>query len=108
MTIRNRTLDHVFISGELYLFHSTDRACLAEGILFGVIDKITDGILYLESSSSDLSHFRLWYRLPADYHYCRRAIGSEYRDYFFNLGLYECLEMQHSRCQPPHAMPPVR
>ena len=85
MKKRNRTDHQAFISGELYLFHPTDRSCSATGSLFGIFDKIADGILYLESSSSDLIHFRLWHRLPDDYSCCRRASHREHRDYFFNL-----------------------
>ena len=106
MKIRNQTDHQAFISGELYLFHPTDRSCSARGSLFGIFDKIADDILYLESSSSDLIHFRLWHRLPSGYRYCRHASRTELRDYIFDLALYERLEMQHGRCQPPHAMPP--
>ena len=89
MKIRNQTDHQAFISGELYLFHPTDRSCSARGSLFGIFDKIADDILYLESSSSDLIHFRLWHRLPSDYRYCRHASRTELRDYIFNLALYE-------------------
>lgn len=97
MERRNRTDHQAFITGELYLFHSTDRSCPAMGGLYGIFDKITNGILYLESSSSDLIHFRLWHRLPSDYRYCRHASRTELRDYIFNLTLCERLEMQHAR-----------
>ena len=108
MKKRNRTDHQAFIPGELYLFHPSDRSCLSTGSLFGVFDKFADSIFYLESSSWDLIHFRLWHRLPDAYCCLRRASHREGRDYFFNLALYERLEMQHGRCQPPHAMPPVR
>lgn len=91
MKISNRPAPQAFISGDLYLFHPTDRSCPVTGSLFGIFDKIADGILYLESSSSDLIHFRLWHRLPDDYCCCRRASRRELRDYIFNLACCECL-----------------
>ena len=103
MKKRNRFTDHPLLSGELYLFHPTDRNCPAVTSLFGIFDKLADGILYLESSSSDLIHFRLWHRLSGDYCCCRRASRSELRDYIFNLACYESLE-----CSTPgigHDMP---
>lgn len=99
MQRRNRTDHQAFISGDLYLFHPTDRACPAAGSLFGIYDKTAEGIIYLESSSSDLIHFRLWHRLPDDCCYCRRASRRELRDYIFNLACHECLVMQHGRCR---------
>lgn len=54
MKKRDQFPDHRnLLSGELYLFHSTNRPSPATGSLFGIIDKIADGLLYLESSSSD-------------------------------------------------------
>lgn len=108
MKKRNRTDHQAFIPGELYLFHSSNRSCLGTGSLFGVFDKFADSNLYLESSSSDLIHFRLWHRLPDYYCCCRRASHREHRDYFFNLALCERLEMYHGRSRPPRAMPLVR
>ncbi len=91
MKKRDQFPDHQnLLSGELYLFHSTDRSSPATGSLFGIIDKIADGIIYLESSSRDLRRFRLWHRLPNHYRYHRRASRSELRDYIFNLACYEC------------------
>lgn len=95
MKKRNRFTDHHLLPGELYLFHPTDRKCPTMTILFGIFDKIADGILYLESSSCDLIHFRLWHRLPDDYCCCRLASRRELRDYIFNLASFERHEMQH-------------
>ena len=109
MKKRDQFPDHPnLLSGELYLFQSTDRSSSATGSLFGIVDKTSDGVIYLESSSRDLRRFRLWHRLPKHYRYHRRASRSELRDYIFNLACYECLEMQHGRCQPSRAMPLVR
>lgn len=96
MKKRNPIPDHqTLLSGELYLFHPADHAYPAISSLFGIFDKSDSSILYLESSSSDFIHFRLWHRLPDDYCCCRRASRSELRDYIFNLASYEHLEMQH-------------
>ena len=60
MKRRNHSTDHhELFSGELYLFHRIDRSCSSTGSLFGIFDKIADGIIYLESSSRDLLRFRL-------------------------------------------------
>ena len=77
-------------AGELYLFHCTEHSCTSSGCLFGIFDKEVSGIIYLESSSWDLRHFRLWHRLPQCYRYSRLATRSELRDYIFNLAYYEC------------------
>lgn len=91
MKRRNQfTAHHKLLSGALYLFHRSDRRCPAANSLYGIIDKTSDGIIYLESSSRDLRRFRLWHRLPEHYRYHRPASRSELRDYVFNLACYEC------------------
>ena len=100
--------DQNLLSGELYLFYPTSQSCPATGSVLGIFDKVADGILYLESSSSDFNHFRFWHRLPDDYCCCRRASRWELRDYIFNLACSEHLGMQHGRCQSPRTMPTVR
>lgn len=95
MKRRNQsTAYHKLFSGTLYLFHRSDRRCPASNSLFGIIDKTSDGIIYLESSSRDLLRFRLWHRLPKHYRYYRLASRSELRDYIFNLAYYECTAIQ--------------
>lgn len=97
MKRRNQsTAQDELLSGALYLFHRSDRRCPAVNSLFGIIDKTSDGIIYLESSSRDLLRFRLWHRLPKHYRYHRRAGRSELRDYIFNLAYYECTAIQSS------------
>lgn len=76
-------------AGELYLFCRTERPYPSSGSLFGIFDKEASGVIYLESSSPDLCHFRLWHRLPRGYRCSRRATRSELRDYIFNLACYE-------------------
>lgn len=94
MKKRDQFPDHQnLLSGELYMFHHTDR-CSSAGNLFGIIDKTSKGIIYLESSSRDLRRFGLWHRLPNHYRYHRRASRSELRDYIFNLAYYECAAIQ--------------
>ncbi len=75
-----------FIIGELYLFHPTKKYCPSKRSLWGIYDKTEEGIIYLESSSFDLIHFKLWHRLPNEYRYSRRATRRELRDYMYNLG----------------------
>jgi len=88
------TAHHHLLSGTLYLFHRSNPSCPTADSLFGLIDKTNMGIIYLESSSSDLLRFRLWHRLPGHYRYHRRASRSEFRDYIFNLAYYECAAIQ--------------
>lgn len=96
MKRRNQTTaQRKLLSGALYLFHCSDRRCPAANSLYGLIDKTSGGIIYLESSSRDLRRFRLWHRLPESYRYWRRATRSEYRDYIFNLAYYECGILDH-------------
>lgn len=102
MKKRDQFPDHQnLLSGELYLFHSTNRPSPATGSLFGIIDKTSDGIIYLESSSRDLRRFGLWHRLPNHYRYYRRASRSELRDYLFNLAWYECRMRSDPSCGRP-------
>ena len=77
-------------AGELYLFCRAERASSSSGSLFGIFDKEVSGVIYMESSSRDMRHFRLWHRLPRGYRCSRRATRSELRDYIFNLACYEC------------------
>lgn len=78
--------EFTFIIGELYLFHSTKKHCPSRSSLWGVYDKTDDGVIYLESSTLDLIHFKIWHRLPDGYRYWRRATRGELRDYMYNLG----------------------
>lgn len=88
-----------FTTGDLYLFHRTVPACPSCSSLWGMFDKRVGTTLYLESSSSDLIHFRGWHRLPDGFRYCRRASRSELRDYAGNLSWSESC-----RCGPPEAV----
>ncbi len=95
MKRRNQsTAHHKLLSGALYLFHGSDRRCPAVNSLYGIIDKTSAGIIYLESSSRNLRRFRLWHRLPNHYRYYRPASRSELRDYIFHLAYYECAAIQ--------------
>ena len=75
-----------FIIGDLYLFHPTKKYCPSRSSLWGIYDKMEEGIIYLESSTLDFRHFSIWHRLPDGYRYIRRATRRELRDYMYNLG----------------------
>lgn len=83
-------LEFSYEIGEVYLFHPTEMLCPADTSLWGLFDRRIGGRIYLESSSFDLCHFRLWHRLPPSYRYSRRASRSELSDYLFHLAYYEC------------------
>lgn len=89
-SLRLTILEFTYEMGEVYLFHPTEMLCPADTFLWGLFDRRIGGRIYLESSSHDLCHFRLWHRLPQSYRYMRRARRSEYRDYIFHLAYYEC------------------
>lgn len=79
-----------FVAGDLYLFHPIKKYCPAKSSLWGVYDKTVDYIIYLESSTFDLRHFRIWHSLPQKYRYFRRATRNELRDYMYNMGYNDC------------------
>ena len=74
-----------FVSGDLYLFHTTKRHCPARSSLWGIYDKSEQGVIYLESSTFDLQHFFLRDHLPSKYRYSRLATRAELRDYMYNM-----------------------
>lgn len=77
-------------SGSLYLFHRTDRSCQPHGSLWGILDKVAEGSVCLESSTLDMRSFRLWYSVDGSYRFCRLATPAKLRDYVANLICYEC------------------
>ena len=87
----------LFVKGDLYLYHRTNRRCPAHSSLWGIFDRTEEGAIYLETSSPDLQKFRYWHRLPAEYRYCRTATRAELRDYVAVLTYCEC-------CQPDRAL----
>lgn len=89
-----------FTVGEVYLFHSTDRCCPADGSLWGIFDKKIGGEIYLESSSRDLFGFRYWHRLSRKYRYCRLSTRDELRDYTV-AEIYERLMSCNGKDDPP-------
>lgn len=97
MEKQNGIEEQRLIPGELYLFHRTDRSCPADSSLFGVFDREDAEAIYLESSSSDFSHFQMWHQLPEDYRYSRLASRSELRDYIFNLTCFERRRERNAR-----------
>lgn len=90
-----------FVIGELYLFHPTKKHCPSRSSLWGIYDKTEDGVIYLESCTLDLVHFKIWYRLPDGYRYWRRTTRSELRDYMYNLGHNDSLScLSHTNKSP--------
>ena len=75
--------------GELYLFHPSNLHCPAEDSLWGLYDKTEDGVIYLEHCTLDLRNFRLMYKLPIHYEFCRLATRDELRDYMYSLGYHD-------------------
>lgn len=101
-----------FIIGDLYLFHPTKKYCPSRSSLWGIYDKMEDGIIYLESSTLDFRHFSIWHRLPEGYRYSRRATRRELRDYMYNLGHSDSLScfpyanrFPIIRSRPRHSFP---
>lgn len=83
--------------GELYLFHCEESVCPAESSLWGVYDRREDGMIYLENSTLDHCHFRMWYPLPVSYRFYRLATRSELRDYMYNLGFSDGVSSSEKR-----------
>ena len=89
MKKRKLTAKSSFRIGDLYLFHSSNPHCPPDTSLWGFYNKTSNGIIYLEHSTLDLCHFRLWHPLPKRYRYYRLATRVELRDYMFNSGCYD-------------------
>ena len=98
MAVIPPTVSGRFVPGELYLFHRSNADCPPSGSLWGLFDRSEAGVVRLESSSRDLHGFRFRHPLPDSYRYSRPATRDEYRDYFYNLGYYECLRARPGRC----------
>lgn len=88
MKKRKLTANTIFRIGDLYLFHPNNPRCPAKTSLWGFHNKTSKGVIYLEHSTEDLRHFRLWHSLPQCYRYYRLATGDELRDYMYNLGAW--------------------
>lgn len=89
MKKRNKIFDINLRIGELYLFHTDNPYCPSSSSLWGVYDKRSNHNVYLESSTLDLYHFRIWHKLPKCYRYCRCATRVELRDYMYNIGFHD-------------------
>ena len=83
-----------FEMGDVYLFHKRNPHCPAESSLWGQFDRREGTFVYLESSTTDHLHFRMWHRLPDGYCYCRRSTRSEFRDYVVNQMVRETCVVQ--------------
>lgn len=75
--------------GEVYLFHATDATCPPESSLWGMVDRVTDEAVYLESSTTDHRKFRRWHILAQDMRYFRLSTRLELRDYMANMLISE-------------------
>ena len=75
--------------GELYLFHDSDMTCDPDTSLWGIVDRVENDEVYLESSTTDHRSFRRWHPLPADIRYCRLSTRNELRDYIANMIISE-------------------
>ena len=75
--------------GELYLFHDSDMTCDPESSLWGIVDRIENDRVYLESSTTDQRSFRRWHPLSGDIRYFRLSTRNELRDYIANMIISE-------------------
>lgn len=66
--------------GELYLFGVTEDGTSPD-VVWGVVDKVAEGRIYLESCSCDLQKFEKWRMLDEKYRYFRLSSRDELRDY---------------------------
>ncbi len=87
MKKRKLTAASKFHIGDLYLFHSRNPHCPPATFH----NKTTNGVIYLEHSTLDLLHFRLWHKLPKRYRYYRLATRDELRDYMYSLAIWESI-----------------
>ena len=83
----NLTFNSRLSIGDLYLFHPSNKNCPYRSSLWGIYDKTEDSIIYLESSTLNLIHFKKCHPLPKYYCYYRLATRSELRDYMYNMGV---------------------
>ncbi len=93
MKKRKLTPKSYFRIGDLYLFHSSNPHCPPATSLWGFHNKTTNGVIYLEHSTLDLRHFRLWHKLPKRYHYYRLATRDELRDYMYSLAIWDSFSL---------------
>lgn len=96
MKKRKLTAESSFRMGDLYLFHASDPQCPPYTSLWGFYDKTSNGTIYLEHSTLDLRHFRLWHTLPKRYRYYRLATRNELRDYMYSLGVVDSISLSVS------------
>lgn len=78
----NGIADNPLVEDELYLFETA-----ANERLWGVVDRVYDGEVRLESSTTNMSKFEYGTALPHGYDKCRRATTFESRYYGEMCGL---------------------
>lgn len=83
-----------FIEDELYIFRRAESADNNSESLWGVVNRVKDGEISLESCSTDLRKFSFWVCLPAEYCFCRRATRFEALTYGWHCGYHEATKKQ--------------
>lgn len=79
------TQNEDFVTGELYLFHTSDADCPRETSLWGVVVRRTDDrTLLLKVCTRNPKQFVFGLQLPAGYRHCRLATRDELREFAGN------------------------
>lgn len=74
------TQNEDFVTGELYLFHTSDADCPRETSLWGVVVRRTDDrTLLLKVCTRNPKQFVFGLQLPAGYRHCRLATPTYMR-----------------------------
>lgn len=74
------TQNEDFVTGELYLFHTSDADCPRETSLWGVVVRRTDDrTLLLKVCTRNPKQFVFGLQLPAGYRHCRPFVRSSSR-----------------------------
>lgn len=74
--VMSGTAGQALLEDELYLFETESQQRL-----WGVIDRVYDGVVRLESATGNLHNFEFGISLPPEYTLCRRATTFESRTY---------------------------
>ena len=82
--------ENPLIEDEVYLFSRMKAPQSEPRPILGVVDRICNGAVRLESCTLDMQTFRLGAELPAEYRFCRRATTFESRQYGEHCILFQC------------------
>ena len=92
------TQNEDFVTGKLYLFHTSDADCPRETSLWGVVVRRTDDrTLLLKVCTRNPKQFVLGLQLPAGYRHCRLATRDELREFASNLAAYVAMRPATNR-----------